>query len=63
MPIVARLAKATDKVFASEAYRALVKKTGFELFGFNDEQTAAFIKAEVEKWAAVAKSANIRIDQ
>ena len=60
--IVERLAKATDQVFASEAYRALVKKTGFELFGFNDEQTAAFIKAEVEKWAAVAKSANIRID-
>ena len=62
-PIVARLANATDQVFASDAYRALIKKTGFELFGFNDQQTAAFIKAEVEKWAAVAKSANIRIDQ
>ena len=49
-------------MFASEAYQAMVKKTGFELFGFNDEQTAAFIKAEVETWAAVAKSANIRID-
>ncbi len=61
--IVARLAKATDQVFASDAYRAVVKKTGFELFGFNDEQTAAFIKTEVEKWAAVARSANIRIDQ
>lgn len=61
-PIVARLAKATDEVFASEAYRAVVKKTGFELFGFNDEQTADFIKAEVARWAAVAKSANIRID-
>jgi len=62
-PIVARLAKATDQVFASDAYRAVVKKTGFELFGFNDQQTAAFIKTEVEKWAAVAKSANIRIEQ
>ena len=62
-PIVARLANATDQVFASDAYRALIKKTGFELFGFNDQQTAAFIKTEVEKWAAVAKSANIRIDQ
>jgi tripartite-type tricarboxylate transporter receptor subunit TctC len=61
--IVARLAAATDQVFASDAYRAVVKKTGFELFGFNDEQTAAFIKAEVEKWAAVAKSANIRLDK
>ena len=56
------LAKATDQVFASEGYRALVQKTGFELFGFDDRQTAAFIKTEVEKWAAVAKSANIRID-
>ena len=62
-PIVARLAKATDQVFASDAYRAVVKKTGFELFGFNDQQTATFIKTEVEKWAAVAKSANIRIEQ
>ena len=60
--IVARLAEATDQVFASEAYQAVVKKNGFELFGFNDEQTAAFIKAEVARWAAVAKSANIRID-
>jgi hypothetical protein len=50
-------------VFALEAYQAIVKKTGFELFGFDDAQTAAFIKAEVEKWAAVAKSANIRLDQ
>ncbi len=61
-PIVARLAKATDQVFASDAYQAVVKKTGFELFGFNDEQTASFIKTEVERWAAVAKSANIRVD-
>jgi tripartite-type tricarboxylate transporter receptor subunit TctC len=62
-PIVARLRQATDQVFASEAYQAVVKKTGFQLFGFNDEQTVAFIKTEVEKWAAVAKSANIRIDK
>jgi tripartite-type tricarboxylate transporter receptor subunit TctC len=62
-PIVARLRQATDQVFASDAYQAVVKKTGFQLFGFNDEQTAAFIKTEVEKWAAVAKSANIRIDK
>jgi tripartite-type tricarboxylate transporter receptor subunit TctC len=61
--IVARLAEATDKVFALDAYQAVVKKTGFELFGFDDAQTAAFIKAEVEKWAAVAKSANILIDK
>ena len=61
-PIVARLAQATDQVFASDAYQAVIKKAGFELFGFNDEQTASFIKTEVEKWAAVAKSANIRID-
>jgi tripartite-type tricarboxylate transporter receptor subunit TctC len=61
--IVARLTKATDEVFALLPYQAIVKKTGFELFGFDDAQTAAFIKAEVEKWAKVAKAANIRIDQ
>jgi tripartite-type tricarboxylate transporter receptor subunit TctC len=61
--VIARLTKATDQVFASDAYQAVVKRTGFQLFGFDDQQTAAFIKAEVEKWAAVAKSANIRIDK
>jgi tripartite-type tricarboxylate transporter receptor subunit TctC len=61
--VVARLTKATDQVFAMEAYTAIVKKTGFELFGFNDEETASFIKTEVEKWAAVAKTANIRLDK
>jgi tripartite-type tricarboxylate transporter receptor subunit TctC len=62
-PIVRRLAEATDQVFASGAYQAVIRKGGFELFGFNDEQTAAFIKTEVATWAAVAKSANIRLDQ
>jgi tripartite-type tricarboxylate transporter receptor subunit TctC len=61
-PVIARLTKATDQVFASPGFQAVVRKTGFELFGFNDEQSAAFIKAEVEKWATVAKSANIRLD-
>ena len=61
--VVARLRTATDQVFASDAYQALVKKTGFELFNFDDAQTEAFIKAEVEKWAAVAKAANIRLDK
>jgi tripartite-type tricarboxylate transporter receptor subunit TctC len=50
-------------VFALDAYRAVIKKGGFELFGFNDEQTDTFIKTEIATWAAVAKSANIRIDQ
>ena len=49
-------------MLASEDYQTIVKKNGFELFGFNDEQTAAFIKAEVERWATVAKAANIRVD-
>ncbi|MBX9776575.1 MAG: tripartite tricarboxylate transporter substrate binding protein [Xanthobacteraceae bacterium] len=62
-PIVRRLAEATDKVFTSEAYRAVIRKGGFELFGFDDAQTAAFIQQEVATWAAVAKSANIRLDQ
>ena len=60
--IVARLAKAADQVLASEDYQKIINKNGFELFGFNDEQTAAFIKAEVERWARVAKAANVRVD-
>jgi hypothetical protein len=39
-----------------------MKKIGNETFTLNAEQSAAFIKAEADKWAAVAKSANIQLD-
>jgi tripartite-type tricarboxylate transporter receptor subunit TctC len=43
-------------------YQAGLKKVGNEQFTFTPEQSAAFIRAEVDKWAAVAKSANVQVD-
>jgi tripartite-type tricarboxylate transporter receptor subunit TctC len=60
--IVARLHQAMEQTFANTAYQAALKKLGNEQFTLNPEQSAAFIKGEVEKWATVAKSANIQVD-
>jgi tripartite-type tricarboxylate transporter receptor subunit TctC len=60
--IVGRLAAAMQNVFASSAYRAALAKLGLEQFTLSPEQSAAFIAAEIGKWAAVAKSANIQVD-
>ncbi len=60
--IVRRLADAMPQVFASPAYQARLEKLGLEQFALNPEQSAAFIKAEFDKWAAVASSAGIQVD-
>src|SRR5256885_5972115 len=62
LPIFDRLTEAMQQVFASPAYQAGLKKLGNEPFPLTPAQGAAFIKAEVDKWAAVAKSANIQVD-
>jgi tripartite-type tricarboxylate transporter receptor subunit TctC len=60
--IVDRLGRAMQQVFASPVYQEGLKKVGNEQLTFTPEQSAAFIRAEVEKWAAVAKSANVQVD-
>jgi tripartite-type tricarboxylate transporter receptor subunit TctC len=60
--IVERLAQATRQANASPEYLASLKKLGNEPFALTPEQSSAFIKAEVEKWAAVARSANIQVE-
>jgi tripartite-type tricarboxylate transporter receptor subunit TctC len=60
--IVERLAQATRQANASPEYLAGLKKLGNEPFALTPEQSQAFIKAEVEKWAAVARSANIQVE-
>jgi tripartite-type tricarboxylate transporter receptor subunit TctC len=60
--IVDRLTAAMQQVFASAACQAGLKKLGNEPFPLTPAQGAAFIKAEVNKWAAVARSANIQVD-
>jgi tripartite-type tricarboxylate transporter receptor subunit TctC len=60
--IIDRLAQAMQQVSASPAYRASLKMLGNEQFTLTGAESLAFIKAEVEKWSAVAKSANIQVD-
>jgi tripartite-type tricarboxylate transporter receptor subunit TctC len=60
--IVERLAQATNKANASQDYLNGLKKLGNEPFALTSEQSSAFIKTEVEKWTAVARSANIQIE-
>jgi tripartite-type tricarboxylate transporter receptor subunit TctC len=60
--VVVRLAAAMPQVFASPDYQARLATLGLEQFTLGAEQSAAFIKAELDKWAEVARSARIQID-
>ena len=60
--IVARLAQAMPQVFATPSYQARLEKLGLEQFDLNPAQSSAFIKAEFDKWAAVARAARITVD-
>jgi tripartite-type tricarboxylate transporter receptor subunit TctC len=60
--IIERLALAAKRANASPDYLTSLKKLGNEPFALSPEQSAAFIKAEVDKWSAVARSANIQVE-
>lgn len=60
--IIAKLHEAMTQTFANPAYQAALKKLGNEQFTLSPAESKAFIKGEVEKWASVAKSANIQIE-
>jgi len=59
---LARLAEAMRETFASSEYQAGLKKLGNEQFTLSPAEAAAFIKTEMDKWSAVAKSAGIQVD-
>ena len=60
--IVGRLAQSLPQVFSTPSYQAQLEKLGLEQFDLNPAQSSAFIKAEFDKWAAVARSARIQVD-
>jgi tripartite-type tricarboxylate transporter receptor subunit TctC len=60
--VIGRLAAAMPQVFASRDYQSRLATLGLEQFTLGAEQSAAFIKAELDKWAEVARSARIQID-
>jgi len=60
--IIERLQQAAKQANASPEYLASLKKLGNEPFALSPQQSAAFIKAEVDKWSAVARSAGIQVE-
>jgi tripartite-type tricarboxylate transporter receptor subunit TctC len=60
--IITRLSEALPRAFASNDYQARLDKLGLEQFTLNAGQSTAFIKAELDKWAEVARSARIQVD-
>jgi tripartite-type tricarboxylate transporter receptor subunit TctC len=60
--IAARLAQSLPQIFSTPSYQAQLEKLGLEQFDLTPAQSSAFIKAEFDKWTAVAKSARIQVD-
>lgn len=57
--IVAQLNEALTKVFASPQVNALLREQGEQPVGSKGEDFARFLKAEVEKYVSITRSANI----
>lgn len=60
--IVAQLHEAVLKVIAMQDVREKLGKLGAEILGGSIEESEAFLKSEILKYAKVAKAANIRVD-
>ncbi len=57
-----RIATAHNKVLARPEYRERLSGLAMEPLVLTPEQTAAFIKREIDKWQKIVTAANIRID-
>ena len=58
-PIVNRLNEAVNLALKQPDVIDVMKKGGIDPHGTTPEESAAFVKAEVEKWAQVVKSVNL----
>lgn len=61
--IVLKLDTATSQITSSSGFQAALEKIGMEPLVMNATQSAAFIERELDKWARVATSAKIQLDQ
>ena len=61
--IIARLNAEVIKFAATPDYRAQLGKLGFEPFAASPEQSAAFLKTELDRWAKVIRAADIKADR
>jgi tripartite-type tricarboxylate transporter receptor subunit TctC len=63
MPIVRKLEAAARQIGASEDFKARMKSLSGTPVGSTADELTAQMKAEVQRWAAVVKAANIKFEQ
>jgi len=61
-PVIERLHNEIAKILAKAEMQDKLKGFGMEPANMTTAQIAAFQKSEVEKWAAVIKAANIKVE-
>jgi tripartite-type tricarboxylate transporter receptor subunit TctC len=60
--IVARLHGATVAALASAEVRDKLREQGAEVIGNSPAELAAYVAAEVPKWAALARQAGVKLE-
>ena len=61
-PVLDRMVKETAAALATSELKGLWAQQGAILGAANPKDMAAFVSAEIAKWAKVAKSANITVE-
>jgi tripartite-type tricarboxylate transporter receptor subunit TctC len=61
-PIVARLHDATVAALASPDVRDRLREQGAEVVGNSPAELAAYVAAEIPKWATLARQAGVKLD-
>lgn len=61
-PIVTRLNAEINRILKLPEFRERLAKVGAETAGGTPEEFQAYLAAETEKWARVAKTANIKVE-
>ncbi|MBA4791019.1 MAG: tripartite tricarboxylate transporter substrate binding protein [Rhizobiales bacterium] len=61
--IARKLNAAIQKVIAEPSFKERYAKIGGDVIGYGPEKFAAFIKADLQKWADIAKRANIQVSE
>ena len=61
-PIVAKLNAEINRILKLPEFRERLARVGAETTGGTPEEFQAYLAAEIEKWARVAKAANIKVE-